>query len=366
MFTSFQRYTEVRRPLLDAALSSRIAAILPHGSSTAGCDLHPALTGGKKLRGILLGMIAEILGGDWDWALPRAVAVELIQAATLIHDDFVDQDRIRRRLPAVWTLAGARRAVLMGDVIFASAIRMMSEIGPDDGRILSRAIAEIARGALMEPVDPARLGRELAAGGLDGGAYEKIIRLKTAVLFEAACELGAVCADAGAEARRCCVRYGARIGEAYQMADDLKEIRRHLASGAIRASEMAPLTPALLCFARESRPHIAPVLAGARRTVSRMLREQLLLAEKRMQRDIRRRLDRAADEMRALEPGRRLAALGLSAPGELLEMFDRSEAAAGHRPSRRTLRGRAACSAEPTASVPLTVSRPTRLRRSPA
>ena len=130
--------------MLDAALSSRIAAILPQGSTTAGCDLHPALTGGKKLRGILLGMIAEILGGDWDWALPRAVAVELIQAATLIHDDYVDQDRIRRHLPAVWTLAGARRAVLMGDVIFASAIRMMSEIGPDDGRILSRAGAAYA------------------------------------------------------------------------------------------------------------------------------------------------------------------------------------------------------------------------------
>jgi hypothetical protein len=325
MVTSFHQYCQIRKPMLDEASISRISAILPAGASTAGSHLRPALAGGKKLRGILLGMIAEILGADWDSALPRAVAVELIQAATLIHDDFVDQDRIRRGLPAVWTLAGARRAVLMGDVIFASAIHMMSELGPEDGRILSWAIAEIAHGALMEPTDPIGLMGEMAAGTVRSDAYAKIIRLKTAVLFEAACELGAVSAGAAGWIRKRCRRYGACIGEAYQMADDLKEIRNHLATGEICAREMAPLAPAVLCFAEEARPLIAPILAGTCRNLTRPLRAHLDSAARRMESDIARRLEQACGELREVFESKRHGAIGLRAPADLLTMFNLSE-----------------------------------------
>jgi hypothetical protein len=325
MFTSFHQYCRIRRPMLDTALRAQIAAILPRASSPAGCDLRPALAGGKKLRGILLGLIAEILGADWDSALPRAVAVELIQTATLIHDDFVDQDRIRRCLPAVWTLAGARKAVLMGDVIFASAIRMMSEIGREEGRIVSRAIAEIANGALMEPTDPIGLMGEMAAGTLKSDVYAKIILLKTAVLFEAACELGAVSASAAGWIRKRCRRYGACIGEAYQMADDRKEIKLHLANGAINAREMAVLAPAVLCFAEEARPLIAPILAGSCQNLTRPLRAHLDSTARRMERGIAIRLEQAAGEMRDVFESKCHGTIGLRAPFDLLAMFNLSE-----------------------------------------
>jgi hypothetical protein len=253
------------------------------------------------------------------------VAVELIHAATLIHDDFVDQDRIRRRLPAVWTLAGARRAVLMGDVIFASAIRMMSEIGREDGRIVSRAIAEIAKGALMEPADPIRLMDEMAADIVRSDVYIRIIRLKTAVLFEAACELGALAAGAAEWIRQRCRRYGECIGEAYQMADDLQEIRKHLDHGEIGAREMAPLAPAVLCFAEQARPLIVPILAGACQHLTPPLRAHLDSAARRMERGIAIRLEEACGEMRKVFESKHQGAIGLAAPVDLLAMFNLAE-----------------------------------------
>ena len=154
MFESFKQYWKYRKPNLDDAFQAAVSEVLRHVPANHFTELQTALDGGKKIRGILLGVIAEDLGGEWGAAISRSVAIELIQTASLIHDDFVDQDRMRRNMPAVWTLEGARKAVLMGDVIFASAIRMMSEIGREDGLVVSRAIAQISKGALMEPNDP--------------------------------------------------------------------------------------------------------------------------------------------------------------------------------------------------------------------
>src|SRR3990172_8749684 len=133
MTTDVQEYLRKRRILLDKAFRETLSGLLQSVPLRDTAFFMDALAGGKKLRGCLACLICEALGGSLEAVIPRAVAVELIQAATLIHDDFVDQDRMRRNRPAVWTLAGARRAVLLGDVIFASAIKMMSELGRNDG-----------------------------------------------------------------------------------------------------------------------------------------------------------------------------------------------------------------------------------------
>jgi geranylgeranyl pyrophosphate synthase len=323
MFENFQEYWQNRRPLLDDALAERFNVLFRRVPVRESGNLHLALNGGKKLRGILLGMLAEVLEGEWRSALPRAVAVELIQAATLIHDDFVDQDRMRRHMPAVWTIEGARRAVLLGDVIFAEAIRMMSEIGRDDGRIVSRAIAEISKGALLEPGDPVILMEEIKSGW-NGDLYEKIIRLKTGILFEAACELAAISSGVDGGVRERCMRYGSRIGEAYQMADDIKEIRQHLKDGFIHSHEMALLAPAILRFAEDAPPQIGLLLEGGSFPVSKPLRKCLRFTADRMEREIRGRLDLAVDEMREALQERRQGRLGIEAPGHLLAMFNLS------------------------------------------
>ncbi len=158
-------------------------------------------------------MVSESLGGALESAVPRAISVEMIQAATLIHDDFVDQDTIRRGGPATWTVEGARRAVLIGDVIFASAIEMMSDLSREDGAAVSHAIAQVSRGALHEPLDPLALAAQIESGRVDEQLYEKVIRLKTAILFGTACQLGAIAANSNAELRETLYRYGLRLAK---------------------------------------------------------------------------------------------------------------------------------------------------------
>jgi len=208
MFARFQDYTASVRPRLDAAFTAQLSELFRDVELRDGAALHSALADGKKIRGSLLCLVGNALGAGLETALPRAVAVEFIQAASLIHDDFVDQDTVRRNQPATWTLEGARRAVLIGDVIFATAIKKMSDLGREDGAVVSDAIAHVARGAVHEPLSPLMLARAIASDRVDGGLYEKIIHLKTGILFGAACRLGAVAARAAPDLRDRFYRYG--------------------------------------------------------------------------------------------------------------------------------------------------------------
>jgi len=234
------------RSRLEPALSAGVSEILTGIPVANRAALEAALNRGKKIRGALLCLVTEALGGDVEQALPRAVAVELVQAATLIHDDVIDRDNLRRGHPAVWIVEGVHRAILVGDLLFATAIRMMGELGREDGVAISRAIADIARGACLEPIEPSAVRTELAPGFEPRERYEAIIRLKTAALFGAACRMGAHAAHAAPRQAEGVERYGLRLGEAYQMADDLDDIRLWLASGSLDAHRAIPLIPMLL------------------------------------------------------------------------------------------------------------------------
>jgi hypothetical protein len=240
-------YLRETRTVLDDAFRTELHRML--GKVVADASLVKSLNEGKKIRGCLTCLVGETLGAPRECTVPRAVAVELIQAATLIHDDYVDQDRLRRNKPAVWTVEGSRRAVLIGDVMFASAINMMSCLGSEDGSAVARAIALISLGALYEPLGPEDLYRLVQDREGDGNLYREIIRLKTGILFGTACELGAIAAGANQTVRRATYEYGVQVGEAYQMADDLTEIERCLARHAVTRNEMIALAPAFARFA---------------------------------------------------------------------------------------------------------------------
>ena len=329
MFEHFRDYAAGLKPALDAAFDSQLAQLLgkviPHRSEGLRC-----LSGGKKIRGALLCLVTETLGGRQEAAWPRAVAVELIQTASLVHDDFVDQHLTRRNRPAFWTLAGARRAVLLGDIVFSSAIHMMSELSREDCRIVSRAIAELSRGAYHEPLEPDTLLEEL-----DGTSYERIISLKTGILFAAACELGAVAAGAAAPVQRAWRRYGRQIGEAYQIADDIHEVVRALSSRSIGAKELLELIPALLFFVPSSRPVLGQALAGglaeSEGELEEAFLEELLLycrkAAGLMQRKKQQRLCAAVAELDGIMATEAPAngewlRLARRTPWDLIEMFD--------------------------------------------
>ncbi|KAF0214761.1 MAG: hypothetical protein FD174_4305 [Geobacteraceae bacterium] len=322
MQNHFQEYAQTMKPSLDAAFARELDRLLGDTQPLHSWGGEKLLTAGKKIRGALLCLVATTLGGTLEDALPRAVAVELIQTATLIHDDFVDQHRSRRDEAAIWTLEGARRAVLLGDIVFASAIQMMSELGREDGLIVSRAIAEVSRGAYREPLNPSALMEEIAAGRVQGALYEKIIYLKTGVLFGAACKLGAVAARAGEKLRQAWCRYGLKIGEAYQIADDLHDVERALRTRSITAGEMTAIAPALLFFVGESRPYILEALGRESLELRGKPLQHFQAAASSMRAEKERRLRSAAAEIGGDAAGGGLHRLASKAPWDLIRMFD--------------------------------------------
>jgi geranylgeranyl pyrophosphate synthase len=322
MLEHFQDYLANVKPALDQAYERWIGNLSEVIAFNEKAGLWAALQGGKKIRGSLLCLVAEAVGGALHAALPRAAAIEFIQTATLIHDDFVDQDTLRRNRPAVWTLEGARRAVLLGDVIFASAIKMMSDLSREDGRVISDAIAQVARGALHEPLEPLELAEQIESGQLEGSLYEKIIHLKTGILFGAACRLGAVAAQAPLHIRESLQRYGWRIGEAYQMADDLQEIHHHLAGGRIDLPQLIPLAPTCLHFAPDSKSFLLQALRSGPCGITGDFQVFFQQAAQRMQQDVEQRLSLAVEEIKDDLPQNEYSELVRRTPWDLIGMFN--------------------------------------------
>ncbi len=178
--------------------------------------LQEMLADGKRIRGVLTCLVAQALGAPLERALPSALAIEMVHSASLVHDDFVDGDTVRRGRPAAWTWLSPKRAVLLADLVFATAIEKMARTGSREGATLAGAIAAMARGAVDEA---------LGAGTVQGGseAYRRIIQLKTGSLFAAAARLGALAAGVEPAVQEAASEYGARIGELYQIADDLAD-----------------------------------------------------------------------------------------------------------------------------------------------
>ncbi len=324
MQTDFQDYVRTRKLGLDEAFREQLSSLLGNVPLKGNEVLLGVLGAGKKIRGCLTCLFGEALGGSLKEAMPRAVAVELIQAATLIHDDFVDQDTTRRNRPAAWTLEGARQAVLIGDVIFATAIQMMNDLGREDGLAVSRAIAQVARGALHEPLDPLALAVEIETGRINEKLYEGIIHLKTGILFGTACQLGALAARAEGELGTISYRYGLRVGEAYQIADDLKEVEQHLAGRPLNQGQMAFLAPALLHFVPDQRPWVLDYLNGKGQGGKKIAGEYFRAAANLMEKEIERRLQEAVSGIMENFPDNEYRAVVWKAPSDLIAMFNAS------------------------------------------
>ncbi len=322
MFASFQEYWAERKPRLDEAFRNKIGALLANIPLRESAALNRGLENGKKIRGCLTCLISDALGGALESAIPRAVAVEIIQAATLIHDDYVDQDRTRRNLPAAWTLEGGRRAVLIGDVLFADAIKMMSDLGREDGSAISGTIAQVSRGALHEPLDPVTLAEGIESNRLKPDFYERIIKLKTGVLFGTACFLGALAAEANRSVGEACFKYGMLVGEAYQIADDLKEVELYLERKTIRPDQMAALAPALIHFSGALCPPMLSILKGEDLGFDDGNAASLQLAATLMRSEIHRRLERSLSDITGAFPPNGYSSLVRQAPWDLIRMFN--------------------------------------------
>ena len=177
---------------------------------------HLVSAGGKRLRPLLTVAAARAIGATGDIEGPKklAASVEFIHTATLLHDDIVDGSEMRRGKVAAHLIWGAASSVLVGDFLFARAFELMVET--DSLRalgILATASSVIAEGEVLQLTRAHDLN-------LDQATYLQIIRAKTAELFAAAAESGAVGAGATEEQVAALRDYGMALGIAFQLADD--------------------------------------------------------------------------------------------------------------------------------------------------
>jgi geranylgeranyl pyrophosphate synthase len=171
--------------------------------------------GGKRLRPLLVCVAAGVPPPETKGLVRAAVAVELVHAATLVHDDVLDGSPLRRGRATVVSSGGRAVATATGDLLFSRAFAELAAAGSSEAvRLLSRASSELAQGELMQRADAfdATVSVE---------RYLERCRLKTAVLFRAACSLGALEGGGPIEELG---SFGERIGVAFQILDDVLDV----------------------------------------------------------------------------------------------------------------------------------------------
>ncbi|MCI5049456.1 MAG: polyprenyl synthetase family protein [Rickettsiales bacterium] len=174
---------------------------------------HIVNSGGKRLRPALTIACAKLCGYEGERHVNLAACVEFIHTATLLHDDVVDESKLRRGLATANDIWGNKSSVLVGDFLFSRSFQLMVEDGSLDVlRILSNASATISEGEvkqLMTTNAPETTEQQ----------YLDVIRSKTAALFAASCELGAVVSDQP-EKQQQLHEFGLNLGIAFQLVDD--------------------------------------------------------------------------------------------------------------------------------------------------
>ena len=172
-------------------------------------------SGGKRLRPLLVLLAANVCGYRGEKHIPLAAVIEFIHTATLLHDDVVDHSDLRRGKATANANWGNAPSVLVGDFLYSRAFQIMVEIGKMDVmQVISNATTIIAEGEVLQLLNQRN-------PDLTEDAYLQVVLGKTAMLFEAATEVGAILADASVDDREAMRLYGRHLGIAFQIVDDL-------------------------------------------------------------------------------------------------------------------------------------------------
>jgi len=206
-------------PALLARVEERLAALAAgHGAVLAEHAGATIAAGGKRLRPLLVVLAAGHEPDDPAEIVACAAAIELVHSATLVHDDVLDDALLRRGKPTVWAQGGRLVATATGDLLFSRAFAALAATGRIESvRALSRASSALAEGELLQREDAWN-----ASVSVDRYLYR--CELKTARLFEAACQLGALAVKRSADDVAILGAFGQRIGLAFQLLDDVLDV----------------------------------------------------------------------------------------------------------------------------------------------
>lgn len=176
---------------------------------------HIIRSGGKRVRPILIMLTARLCGYKGEKHIPYAAIIEFIHTATLLHDDVVDNAQTRRGSSTANTLWGNEPSVLVGDFLFSKSFELMAHNGSEEiMRIMSEATTSLAEGEILELLKTCDVDTTEQE-------YFEIIKNKTASLFSAACEVGAILGKVSQEKRAALRDFGHNLGMAFQLTDDV-------------------------------------------------------------------------------------------------------------------------------------------------
>ena len=234
-------------PPINAALE-RAAQGLPEPVRPVARHIFEA--GGKRLRPLLTGLTARLLGSERADISALAVTMAMLHAATLLHDDVLDNAVSRRGKPAAHTLFEVTPTILAGDALLAEANALVAGFGdPRLSLCFSEATSRTAAGEILEIAAQRRVDTSAAE-------YEEIVRGKTAWLIRASCQLGALRAGATDAQAAAAAAYGENLGMAFQIVDDALDFAPSSLTGKPEGGDVreGKLTPPIFFYANSLAP----------------------------------------------------------------------------------------------------------------
>lgn len=221
---------------INQALTDALKSLPPSCRPVAA---HILDAGGKRMRPCLVLLAARLFGSATPDIYRLAASMEMLHAATLLHDDILDNAASRRSQPAAHTVFGITRTILAGDALLALGNALVAEFGlPRLTACYSQATMQTASGEIMEM-------ECLRRPELTASEYLEIARGKTACLFAQACAMGAILAGAPPSGTRTILAYGENLGLAFQVVDDALDFSPQAETGKpsggdLREGKMTP------------------------------------------------------------------------------------------------------------------------------
>ncbi len=197
---------------VDAVIRSRLSSEVALINSISHYIIE---AGGKRLRPALVAFVGNLAGAPKPAIHNMAAVIEFIHTATLLHDDVVDESDLRRGRQTANAVFGNAASVLVGDFLYSRAFQMMVEVGsPRVMGVMADATNIISEGEVLQLMN-------VHDADIDEESYLKVVRYKTAKLFEAACRMGAILGNASPAEEEALSAYGMHIGTAFQLIDDV-------------------------------------------------------------------------------------------------------------------------------------------------
>jgi octaprenyl-diphosphate synthase len=215
---SWKRIVEPVEPFL-RAVAERLAEQVEDFEPEIAAYARYALTSqGKQLRPALVALSAESTGGLNDNLVTAATIIEMVHLATLVHDDVMDEAQIRRRRPTLAAHSGNTISVLVGDCLFAHALKLAAGFPtPDVCRAVATATKTVCSGEILQ-------NQRQRQFHITRAEYFRVLRMKTAELFALSCDLGAWLSGTTGTERAVLREYGMALGTAYQIYDDCMDL----------------------------------------------------------------------------------------------------------------------------------------------